>query len=225
MLRLRPLSRRHLPFFSAALVALLCTACATGDGTGEPDSEPAAEPSVSPEAGEPEAGEPEAGEPEAGEPEAGEPEAGEPDPAPACNAGDFFGVCDGADAIEVCNDGSWGSYSCDTLCQQQGEAGGSCGPAGGSDDCLCESGPAEPVHGSLCDSNDSSACGFPSSGLLCVVENQGDVQGTCRVVCNTFLECTDNDEALNAFDTECCDVFNGSRVCANDSVYPDACAR
>lgn len=209
------------PLLPAAGVILLLASAAGCAGEAPPEPEPA-EPSAAPE-GEPSAA-PE-GNPEANEPEANEPEANEPEPAPEpeCGANEQSATCDGADTIVVCNQGDVSSFSCDALCQQDGAPGGSCGPGPSGADCFCGEDPGPAFsHGDLCAPDTSGACGFPSSGLLCVVENQGDTQGVCRLVC-TQNECLFDDDTVNALDTECCDVFNGSRVCANDQVYPDAC--
>lgn len=72
-------------------------------------------------------------------------------------------------------------------------------------------------HGKVC--RDPSDCG---GNTICVVENAGDQQGVCRVVCSGVQDCLGNPEVTAPFDTSCCDVSGGTRVCADAVDYPNA---
>jgi len=72
-------------------------------------------------------------------------------------------------------------------------------------------------HGDLCKAPDFD-CG--DDGLVCVVDHQGDTQGMCRRSCTTFSDCLHDDSARSKFDTDCCDIANGTSACDNKSNLP-----
>jgi len=55
---------------------------------------------------------------------------------------------------------------------------------------------------------------------VCVVDHPGDAQGICRLACNSFSTCLSNSDTSSMFDTDCCDIGNGGRVCDQDQFYP-----
>jgi hypothetical protein len=94
-----------------------------------------------------------------------------------------------------------------------GDDGG--GDDGGGDD----TGPETPVQGTVC--FDPSDCQSAQTGLICVVDNAGDPQGICMLVCEDFSQCLNNPEALSRFETDCCQVSGGTRVCGKDENFPE----
>lgn len=125
----------------------------------------------------------------------------------------------------VCPDGQPGAQSCDasgdwTACSCTGGSGaGGGGGGGGGGGSGGGSGGATFKHGTICTSP-NFACGT-ANNLVCTVEEPTDSQGVCRLSCSTFGDCLNNADALNRFDTDCCDIGNGSRVCGQKSQWPD----
>lgn len=120
----------------------------------------------------------------------------------------------------VCPTGQSGAQACDangdwTPCSCAGDGGG--GGGGGNGGGGGGNG-ATFKHGTVCLAP-TYACGT-ATNLLCTVDQQGDAQGVCRLSCSTFADCLDNDDARSRFDTECCEVGNGTRVCGNQNEWP-----
>jgi hypothetical protein len=78
-------------------------------------------------------------------------------------------------------------------------------------------------HGDLCVAP-AFDCGV-GTGLVCVIDQQGDTQGVCRAECASFSDCLDNEDAFEQFDTSCCDILNGTQVCGQTDDWPQgACS-
>jgi hypothetical protein len=118
-------------------------------------------------------------------------------------------VCPGgAPSSQTCKAGGWGECVC--------------GAPGGPDASMHTGGPdaapSGPKHGDICVSP-SFSCGT-GNNLICVVDHQGDTQGVCRFACGSFSDCLNNSQASSKFDTDCCDILNGSRVCGQSDNWP-----
>lgn len=123
--------------------------------------------------------------------------------AQTCQDGAWLGcVCDGSPLCQsgasqacVCTDGASGSQTCGNNTW---------------DSCTCDAQqPKVKKHGDICKAPDYD-CG---DNLGCIVEQQGDIQGICRVSCQGVFSCGENDDANDAGDTECCDVGGGTSSC------------
>lgn len=140
-------------------------------------------------------------------------------------------LCSGGDSgVQTCSGGSWGSCACDgtPLCTAGATQACACSSGTGTQTCMggtawgtcqCPT-TTQPKHGDNCVSPEFD-CGPTSNNLACVVDNPNDTQGTCRRSCNMFSDCLNHQPALQLFDTDCCDVGNGGRVCDQKAHYPE----
>ena len=106
----------------------------------------------------------------------------------------------GTSGVQTCTDGEYGT-------------------------CQCGSGPGSGDAGSSIKHVDVCVapafdCGGPATGLDCVTDHPGDSQGICRRVCTSFSVCLNDDQARSRFDTDCCPINGGSRVCDMSSMFP-----
>lgn len=116
------------------------------------------------------------------------------DGTPVCKAGSTQACActDGSKGVQSCTDNKWGT-------------------------CQCMMSPSF-RHGDVCKEPDYE-CG-QRNNLVCVVDQEGDTQGQCRLVCTTFSDCLRSDDARGKFDTNCCKIKNGTRVCGQRKYFP-----
>ena len=92
--------------------------------------------------------------------------------------------------------------------------------------CQCDGQPPPPPpppgptkkHGDVCVAPQFD-CGS-NTNIECIVDHPTDAQGICRRVCGSFSDCLNDSDALHRFDTDCCDIGNGTRACGMKSMFP-----
>jgi hypothetical protein len=119
----------------------------------------------------------------------------------------------GTSSSQTCSGGGWGACVCGGN-PGGPDAGG--GPHGNTPDAPPQGN--KPKHGDICKAPDFD-CGT-GTNLVCVVDQQGDTQGVCRLACGSFSDCLQDSQASSKFDTDCCDIGNGSQVCGQSSQWP-----
>ncbi len=116
----------------------------------------------------------------------------------------------GSSSSQTCSAGEWGECACGTNPHPGGPDGGH-----GAQPDAAQSHVAK--HGDICFSQDDCNSG---TNLLCVIVHAGDTQGSCRLACSTFGNCLSDPTASKMFDSDCCDLANGTSVCANQQTVP-----
>jgi len=135
---------------------------------------------------------------------------GDGDAAWCCINGAYYG-CPSDAAAQTCAfdfdpSGCTRDAAGDGTCDEGGDGDGPGGDGDGDGD-----GGSLPQEGAICFDNDD--CAPQQTNMICVVDEAGDTQGICSLVCEEHWDC-------GGFD-RCCEIFGGTRVCGEEDNWPE----